>query len=76
MCSAEFWNHTRFQRTDQARSRYAIDSAEYSAMTTEKRHQRSNEYWNTMSGDSAQKKRHRSASLTGRSMSSLTVSRS
>ena len=47
MCSAECWNHTGFQKTDQARSRDTNDSAESSAIPTEKRHDRSIEYWHT-----------------------------
>ncbi len=46
MCSADFWNHTGFQNTDQPRSRGANDSAESSTITTEKRYERSTEFWN------------------------------
>ncbi len=45
MCLAELWNHSAFQNTDQARSRDANDWTEFSAITIEKRHERSTEFW-------------------------------
>ena len=45
MCSGEFWNYTGFQKTDQVRSPDAKDSAESSDITTEKRHERSIDFW-------------------------------
>lgn len=46
MSSAQSWNHTGFQKRDNARSRVANESAQSSAIPTEMRYERSTEFWN------------------------------